>query len=60
MDNYSIKAEIKVAIDQLQIDFRCCGANSFKDWWDTEWILQRYVDVYSPEVSESSATLTVL
>ncbi|XP_073519857.1 CD63 antigen isoform X2 [Phyllobates terribilis] len=32
MRNYSTTAEAKKGIDDLQTNFKCCGANNFTDW----------------------------
>uniref|UniRef100_A0A8C4QHD6 Peripherin 2-like a n=1 Tax=Eptatretus burgeri TaxID=7764 RepID=A0A8C4QHD6_EPTBU len=34
---------LKETIDWLQIDFHCCGSNGFRDWFEIQWISQRYL-----------------
>lgn len=42
----------KETIDRLQMEFRCCGNNNFKDWFEVQWISNRYLDFTSKEVKE--------
>ncbi|XP_043289728.1 CD151 antigen-like isoform X2 [Venturia canescens] len=37
LDNYSVRSRETAAIDQMQIEFKCCGALRFEDWLDSEW-----------------------
>ena len=34
----------------MQIDFRCCGSKSYKDWWYVGWWGVRWLDTNSREV----------
>lgn len=43
---------MKKTIDMLQIEFRCCGNNGFRDWFEIQWISNRYLDFSSKEVKE--------
>ncbi|XP_067901233.1 peripherin-2a [Heterodontus francisci] len=43
---------MKKTIDQLQIEFRCCGNNGFRDWFEIQWISNRYLDFSSKEVKD--------
>lgn len=43
---------MKKTIDMLQIEFKCCGNNGFKDWFEIQWISNRYLDFSSKEVKE--------
>lgn len=42
----------KQNIDRLQMEFRCCGNNDFRDWFEVQWISNRYLDFGSKEVKE--------
>lgn len=42
----------KQTIDRLQMEFRCCGNNDYKDWFEVQWISNRYLDFSSKEVKE--------
>ncbi|XP_059201697.1 rod outer segment membrane protein 1b [Centropristis striata] len=42
----------KETIDRLQIEFRCCGNNNFKDWFEVQWVSNRYLDFTSQEVKD--------
>ncbi|MED6277483.1 hypothetical protein CHARACLAT_013967 [Characodon lateralis] len=42
----------KETIDHLQMEFRCCGNNNFKDWFEIQWVSNRYLDFTSQEVKD--------
>ncbi|KAJ8348176.1 hypothetical protein SKAU_G00267650 [Synaphobranchus kaupii] len=42
----------KRTIDRLQMEFRCCGNTDFKDWFEVQWISNRYLDFGSKEVKD--------
>lgn len=42
----------KQNIDRLQMEFQCCGNNDLRDWFDVQWISNRYLDFSSKEVKE--------
>ncbi|XP_076375740.1 CD151 antigen isoform X1 [Megalopta genalis] len=37
LENYSVYSTETAAIDQMQIEFKCCGALRFEDWLMSEW-----------------------
>uniref|UniRef100_A0A673CFQ4 Peripherin 2-like a n=1 Tax=Sphaeramia orbicularis TaxID=375764 RepID=A0A673CFQ4_9TELE len=41
---------LKRTVDMLQIEFHCCGNNGYKDWFQIQWISQRYLDMSQKEV----------
>lgn len=43
---------MKRTLDLMQIEFRCCGNNNYKDWFEIQWISNRYLDFSSKEVKE--------
>lgn len=43
---------MKRTLDLIQIEFRCCGNNNYKDWFEIQWISNRYLDFSSKEVKE--------
>ncbi|XP_055469037.1 peripherin-2 [Psammomys obesus] len=43
---------MKKTIDMLQIEFNCCGNNGFRDWFEIQWISNRYLDFSSKEVKD--------
>ncbi|XP_075410215.1 peripherin-2 [Tenrec ecaudatus] len=43
---------MKKTIDLLQIEFKCCGNNGFRDWFEIQWISNRYLDFSSKEVKD--------
>ncbi|XP_042349895.1 rod outer segment membrane protein 1b [Plectropomus leopardus] len=42
----------KETIDRLQMEFRCCGNNNFKDWFEVQWVSNRYLDFTSKDVKD--------
>ncbi|XP_060912258.1 rod outer segment membrane protein 1a [Labrus mixtus] len=42
----------KQNIDYLQMAFECCGNNDFRDWFEVQWISNRYLDFNSKEVKD--------
>ncbi|KAL4622973.1 peripherin-2-like [Arapaima gigas] len=42
----------KETIDRLQMEFRCCGNNNYKDWFEVQWISDRYLDFTSKDVKD--------
>lgn len=43
---------MKKTLDMMQIEFRCCGNNNYRDWFEIQWISNRYLDFSSSEVKE--------
>ncbi|XP_034147580.1 rod outer segment membrane protein 1b [Esox lucius] len=42
----------KETIDKLQMELRCCGNTNYKDWFEVQWISNRYLDFTSKEVKD--------
>ncbi|KAF7657961.1 hypothetical protein LDENG_00019520 [Lucifuga dentata] len=42
----------KETIDHLQMEFCCCGNNNFRDWFEVQWISNRYLDFTSKDVKD--------
>ncbi|XP_068117210.1 rod outer segment membrane protein 1 [Hyperolius riggenbachi] len=42
----------KRSMDKLQMDFQCCGNDHYKDWFEVQWISNRYLDFSSKEVKD--------
>ncbi|XP_028676269.1 LOW QUALITY PROTEIN: peripherin-2-like [Erpetoichthys calabaricus] len=43
---------MKKTLDLMQIEFRCCGNNNFRDWFEIQWISNRYLDFGSKDVKD--------
>lgn len=43
---------MKRTLDQMQMDFKCCGNNNYKDWFEIQWVSNRYLDFSAKEVKE--------
>ncbi|KAL7873210.1 hypothetical protein AOLI_G00122810 [Acnodon oligacanthus] len=41
---------LKRTIDLLQIQFQCCGNKGHRDWFQIQWISNRYLDMSKQEV----------
>ncbi|KAL0969077.1 hypothetical protein UPYG_G00222350 [Umbra pygmaea] len=41
---------LKRTVDLLQIQFQCCGNDGFRDWFQMQWISNRYLDMSRKEV----------
>lgn len=41
---------LKRTVDLLQIQFQCCGNFGFRDWFQIQWISNRYLDMSHREV----------
>ncbi|XP_038146620.1 photoreceptor outer segment membrane glycoprotein 2-like [Cyprinodon tularosa] len=41
---------LKHTVDMLQIQFQCCGNSGYKDWFQIQWISNRYLDMSKKEV----------
>ncbi|KAM3867131.1 peripherin-2-like [Diretmus argenteus] len=42
----------KETIDRLQIQLRCCGNTNYRDWFEVQWISNRYLNFTSKEVKD--------
>ncbi|RWS13546.1 sperm protein-like protein [Dinothrombium tinctorium] len=38
MEEYRYDEEFKSELDRLQLQYKCCGENSYKDWFEVAWI----------------------
>lgn len=45
MNLYKKDMEIKLLIDKLQIEYMCCGSNTYKDWFAVSWVNEDFLDV---------------
>ncbi|XP_055336145.1 uncharacterized protein LOC129586765 isoform X2 [Paramacrobiotus metropolitanus] len=52
MGRYSKSPEIKRAMDQLQIQLKCCGSNESADWFTIAWIDNAYLDLQAAEIKK--------
>ncbi|XP_076855619.1 peripherin-2a isoform X1 [Brachyhypopomus gauderio] len=43
---------MKRTLDLMQMEFHCCGNNNYKDWFEIQWISNRYLDFSSKEVKD--------
>ncbi|KAK5873427.1 hypothetical protein PBY51_018468 [Eleginops maclovinus] len=41
---------LKKTVDMLQIQFQCCGNAGYRDWFQVQWISNRYLDMTSSSV----------
>ncbi|XP_062319823.1 peripherin-2b [Osmerus eperlanus] len=43
---------MKRTLDMTQIEFRCCGNNNYRDWFEVQWISNRYLDFSNDEIKD--------
>ncbi|XP_077469964.1 peripherin-2b [Stigmatopora argus] len=43
---------MKRTLDLTQIEFRCCGNLNFRDWFEIQWISNRYLDMSDGQVKD--------
>ncbi|XP_029608922.1 peripherin-2-like [Salmo trutta] len=43
---------MKRTLDMTQMEFRCCGNNNYRDWFEVQWISNRYLDFSNDEVKD--------
>ncbi|CAB1452258.1 unnamed protein product [Pleuronectes platessa] len=43
---------LKRTLDLLQIQFHCCGNTGYRDWFQVQWISNRYLDMSSRAVQD--------
>lgn len=43
---------LKRTVDLLQMQFQCCGNEGFRDWFQIQWVSNRYLDMSQREVVE--------
>ncbi|XP_061785373.1 photoreceptor outer segment membrane glycoprotein 2 [Nerophis lumbriciformis] len=43
---------LKNTLDLLQIQFQCCGNSGYRDWFQVQWISNRYLNMSSSTVRE--------
>ncbi|XP_055950933.1 peripherin-2-like [Argiope bruennichi] len=51
MEKYKHIPEIKTEIDRLQLDYKCCGVDNYKTWYNISWIDVQYLDTRDPGVA---------
>ncbi|KAF3844843.1 hypothetical protein F7725_008006 [Dissostichus mawsoni] len=49
---------LKRTVDLLQIEFKCCGNNGYKDWFQIQWISNRYLDMSKKDVRVSDLVIS--
>ncbi|XP_066536099.1 peripherin-2b [Hoplias malabaricus] len=47
---------MKRTLDMTQIEFRCCGNNNFRDWFEIQWISNRYLDFSNDDIKDRVAS----
>lgn len=43
---------MKRTLDLMQMEFRCCGNDNYRDWFEIQWVSNRYLDFSSKKVKE--------
>lgn len=47
MADYKHDKVIKVEMDDLQIEFKCCGSQKYTDWFRIDWMLDEFKDDFT-------------
>ncbi|XP_020376018.1 RDS/peripherin-like protein xRDS35 [Rhincodon typus] len=42
----------KRTIDHIQMEFQCCGNNNYKDWFEVQWISNRFLDFNNKDIRD--------
>lgn len=50
MTTYKDVHTTKVLLDQLQLQYQCCGSSGYRDWFTVGWINLEFLDPNDPEV----------
>ncbi|XP_013396339.1 photoreceptor outer segment membrane glycoprotein 2 [Lingula anatina] len=51
MMRYKAVHSLKMTIDELQMDYQCCGSKGYWEWFTVSWFDNKYVDVNLPKVA---------
>ncbi|AWP17977.1 putative peripherin-2 [Scophthalmus maximus] len=43
---------MKRTLDLMQMEFRCCGNDHYRDWFEIQWVSNRYLDFSAKEVKD--------
>ncbi|KAG9346199.1 hypothetical protein JZ751_008022 [Albula glossodonta] len=43
---------MKKTLDMMQMEFRCCGNENYRDWFEIQWVSNRYLDFSAKEVKD--------
>ncbi|KAK5615830.1 Peripherin-2 [Crenichthys baileyi] len=43
---------MKRTLDLMQMEFRCCGNDNYRDWFEIQWVSNRYLDFSAKEVKD--------
>lgn len=47
MKRYSMELHVKMEVDLMQSEFACCGNVRYTDWFNADWIADKYKGEYS-------------
>ena len=50
MKRYKPDLSAKVMMDQLQTSYRCCGSNTYADWFTINWVNEEFLNVKHNDV----------
>ncbi|XP_055956988.1 photoreceptor outer segment membrane glycoprotein 2-like [Patella vulgata] len=53
MKLYKENETVKEMIDRTQLEFRCCGSTSYKDWFEVSWINGEDINMEHPDVQSN-------
>ena len=50
MQRYKDNSTLKSKIDFVQVELKCCGNLGYEDWFDVQWINNKYINLDDPEI----------
>jgi hypothetical protein len=50
MDRYGKSSVIKKSVDEMQLEFQCCGSKEAQDWFLVAWIDNAFLDLTASEI----------
>ena len=51
MAKYKLDIEMKVQVDMMQMQYKCCGSKTFTEWFHVSWINDMFVDINSDNIA---------
>ncbi|CAG7720217.1 unnamed protein product [Allacma fusca] len=54
---YGENPNLRLRIDQLQLEDQCCGAENFSDWLNEDWVSPRFNPLFNPSVTPEQKSL---
>lgn len=43
MEYYHLNRDYKMLLDRIQVHYRCCGPDSYLEWYKVNWFREEYI-----------------